>query len=362
MDNGLAETQFIEKQMEYRIKQHYGQAQKELEEKVKKYYKDFVRLDEKKLQEVNEGKLSMDDYKKWRQAKVMSGKVWEQRKEAIATDLHNANDIAQSMIYGYLPEVYAANHNFATYQIEQKAEIDTSYVLYNREAVEKLIAEQPDLIPYQRINEKLDKSWNKKNIQAVMLQGILQGESIPHLAKRLSKTVVQKDKNAAIRNARTMTTAVQNSAKYDAMERAASLGVNIRTQWKAVLDDRTRDRHRELDGMTVDLGEEFPNGLRYPVDLVRHMTEISALSAEGKAICAETYNCRCNIKPLIEGLQPRAEKYRSTEAIGIPYEEWKKGHKAANEWRDEHGLLKHDRKGNMILPKSKIERGKNGRR
>jgi hypothetical protein len=48
-----------------------------------------------------------------------------------------------------------------------------------------------------------------------------------------------------------------------------------------------------------------------------------------------------------------AIKYRSDKTVGIPYEEWKKGHKAANEYRKANGMLERDRKGNKIIPKSR---------
>lgn len=50
-------------------------------------------------------------------------------------------------------------------------------------------------------------------------------------------------------------------------------------EWSAMLDDATRQSHRDQDGVVVKAGEPFPNGLRYP--------------NEPGAPAGETINCRC---------------------------------------------------------------------
>lgn len=352
-DLAYQETMFMLDSMEYQINRVYRQAEKELEEKVYKFYKDFARLDTQRLKEVADGKITQAEYDQWRRNKIFNGKVWEQRKDIITKDLHNAHDIAQSVVYGYLPEVYAVNHNFATYQIEKEARIDTSYTLYSHETVERLLSENPELIPYRKLNEAKFNSWTKKNIQAVMLQGVLQGESIPRIAKRLAKTVSEKDRKCAIRDARTMTTGAMNGGKYDALKRVQKMGVNVRARWRATFDDRTRDSHRALDGEIVDIGQPFSNGLLFPVDLHELESGQQISVQRFGIICRETYNCRCAVQGVYKGLEPRAIKYRSDAAVGIPYEEWKKGHKAANEYRIANGKNPHTRKGVEYTPKIK---------
>ena len=335
MDSGYAEMMHEIDVLEYRLNQHYRQAEKELQEKINKFYKDFDRLDQKKREQVAKGEITDAEYKTWRQNKIMSGKVWEQRKDVISRDLYNTNYMARNMVYDELPDVYASAHNFATYQVESGAHVDTSYVLYNRESVERLIADNPDLLPYQKINYALDTSWNKKNLQSVMIQGILQGESIPHLAKRLSKTVTQKNRAAAIRNARTMATSAYNGGKMDAFKRAKALGIDMKVRWRATFDNRTRDSHRALDGETVEVGQAFSNGLTFPCD----MSFLNNLKNGGEKVinfskgCRETYNCRCTIQGVSGRLESRAIKYRSNAAVGISYEDWKKGHKYADDVR-----------------------------
>ena len=59
---------------------------------------------------------------------------------------------------------------------------------------------------------------------------------------------------------------------------ALTVGAN-RKEWIAVMDNRTRDSHREVDGEIKKIEERYSNGLRFPGD------------PEGPA--AEVINCRC---------------------------------------------------------------------
>jgi hypothetical protein len=69
-----------------------------------------------------------------------------------------------------------------------------------------------------------DQLWNRNHLVSAVAQGILQGEGIPDIAKRL-QTVAAMDDNAAIRNARTYVTAAQNKGRIDSYERAEKLGI-----------------------------------------------------------------------------------------------------------------------------------------
>jgi SPP1 gp7 family putative phage head morphogenesis protein len=233
------------------------------------------------------------------------------------------------------PEIYAGNHNFATYQIEHDAKIDTSYTLYNREAVERLMRDNPEVLPpagkkvSQAIAEGKAVAWDKQKLQSVMIQGILQGDSIPHLAERLARTVGDSDMKASIRNARTMATRAQNAGRVDAYKRAQDKGVELEQMWLATMDNRTRHSHRYLDGETRPLGEAFSNGCEYPAD--------------PKGDPAEIYNCRCSLRGVVKGLDRRSGQFRDdSEVGGMSYEEWRN---AKPQYRD---ILSQKEKGEAI--------------
>jgi SPP1 gp7 family putative phage head morphogenesis protein len=152
--------------------------------------------------------------------------------------------------------------------------------------------------------------WNKQQLQSVMMQGLLQGDSIPKLATRLSNTVGESDRKRAIRNARTMATGAQNAGRVNAYKRAEEDGVDLIQMWIATMDNRTRHSHRWLDGEERPVGESFSNGCEYPGD--------------PKGDPAEVYNCRCSLRGVVKGLDRKSGKFRDDSAVGgMSYDEWR---------------------------------------
>ena len=86
--------------------------------------------------------------------------------------------------------------------------------------------------------------------------------------------------------------------------------------WLAAHDNHTRASHREYDGMTIPLKEEFATNLMFPGD------------PDGDP--AEVYNCRCSlIADVLSvddidlsdiGAKPWAEEW------DVDYDEWKEAH------------------------------------
>jgi SPP1 gp7 family putative phage head morphogenesis protein len=186
--------------------------------------------------------------------------------------------------------------------------------LYNHDAVERLIKRNPNILP-TKVDKVLDYKWNRQHIQSAITQGILQGESIPKVAKRMQR-VTNMDRSAAIRNARTAMTNAQNGGRLEAMERAKEKGIEIKKAWMATLDDRTRDSHALLDGEQVELDETFSNGLMFPGD------------ANGEP--SQIYNCRCRMIHVYPKYSPDFSdlSLRNTDNLGnMTYEEWKESHR-----------------------------------
>lgn len=338
-DQGYEETEAILSVIERRIRKEYKKAVDETEEKLNDYLRRFALKDEKWQQWVAEGKKTEAEYKQWRTGQIMLGKRWKEMRDTLAQDYHNANEIAKSIVSGYMPEVYALNHNYATYQVEHDAMVDTSYTLYDRQTVERLMRDDPELLPppgkktSQRIAAGLDIRWNRQQIQSVMMQAVLQGESIPKIATRLAEEVGDKNYGAAIRNARTMTTGAQNAGRVDSYRRAQDMGIELSQTWVATLDARTRHSHRQLDGETVEVGKKFSNGCRFPGD--------------PQANPAEVYNCRCTLISQIKGFERDMYSLRSGQLKNNP----EYAHMSYDEWKAE----KKSKSNSITLPAEKAE-------
>lgn len=313
MDYGHKQADLMLKDTEKRLQKIYAQAAKETEQKVKDYYDKYATKYNAKLADLRAGKISKADFTKWNQGQIMIGKRWEEMRDTIATDLTNTNKIAASVINGHLPDVYALNHNYGTFEVEKGSKVNTSYTLYNRQAVERLVRDDPNLLPKPGVNTKKDIRWNKSNFNSGILQGILQGESIDKIAKRVALGTSSKDMSIAIRNARTAFTGAQNRGRYDSYCRAADMGIKIMKQWSAALDTHTRNSHRELDGEEVPYNEEFSNGLMYPGD------------PDGEP--AEVYNCRCAmIADIDENLTNVDPSMINPNLANMSFDEWEDWH------------------------------------
>ena len=254
----------------------------------------------------------------------MMGKRWEEMRDSIAKDLTNADQIARSIAFGHMPEVYAINHDYGTFQIENASLLDTSYTLYDRQAMEQLMKDNDQtFIPApgrkvtQAINEGKAMAWNRKQVQSAMMQSLLQGESIPDIATRLAKTVGESDRKAAIRNARTMTTGIENAGRMASYKRANDMGIETQKQWLATLDSRTRHWHSSLDGVKVDNDKPFTNeygDIMYPGDPAADPSNI--------------FNCRCTLIASIKGFERDVSDMdlRHDDNLGdMTYDEWRAG-------------------------------------
>jgi uncharacterized protein with gpF-like domain len=317
-DIGHEETEELLKQTEKRIENVYHQAYKELKKKSDDYMSQFLKTDAEKRKAMQAGEITKEEYRQWRQSHLLTGRRWVSMQESIAKDLNNSNKIAASIINGHLPDVYAININWATYQLEHDFKIDTSFTLYDRQTMERLLRDDPDLLPWQaKINTPEDIRYQKRHLTSAMMQGILQGETIPQISERLASSPCRMNARNAVTNARTMYTSAQNGGRIDGYKRAEGMGIHLKKQWLATLDGRTRHEHRQLDGQIVGTDESFEvDGyeIEFPGDP----------NAEAEMV----YNCRCTMRSVLDALDKGGyAEYEKNGKLGdMSYEEWKNEH------------------------------------
>lgn len=309
-DYGHEQTDKELKRIEKLISKEYNQAAKELEEKMKKHLAKFEKKDVLMKKKLDTGQITEEEYKNWRIGQIAIGERWKEARDSMTNTLVNTDKTAAAIIQGNSIKAYGDNMNYGTYEVEHGAKINTGFSLYDENTVKNLLKEDPKLIPMPKVDIPKDKLWNRQKLTSAVTQGILQGESIPGIVKRLA-SVADMDKKAAIRNARTYTTAAENKGRVDSYERAKDLGIKVKKKWIATLDDRTRVEHRHLDNMVVDNDAEFETDgykISYPGDP----------SADPEMI----YNCRCTLVAEVEGVKYNDE--RNDSKLGdMTYEEWK---------------------------------------
>ena len=267
-----------------KIKDIYKQAAKEVDQKLKDFQSRYAAKEAHYRQMVHEGKLSMAWYQGWQKGQVFTGKLWQQKLADITNVYVNADKKAKELIHGTDKNVFCESANYTAKDINNHVGGGVSFTLYNPKTVERLIKDSPKLLPEWKINEPKDYAWNEKRVLNAVTQGIIQGESIAEITKRLSTELATKNAVKMNMFARTAITGSQNAGRIEQMREAKNQGVKVRKQWMTVGDDRVRDAHDEIDGDVRDLDEPFETSegdIMYPGDP----------SAAPELV----YNCRCTL-------------------------------------------------------------------
>lgn len=305
-------------EMEKRLSAIYSRAGKEIQKTADEYFSKFSAQDAQKRKLLEQGKITEDEYKKWRKGKVMYGKRFTEMKEQCAKQLLNVNQTALAYVNGELPEVYAINYNALAGSVDGVG--GYSFTLVDADTVRNLAVTDTSLLPYKELDPKKDIPWNMKKINAETLQGILQGESMDKIAKRL-RNVQDMNRTQAIRSARTIVTGAENKGRQDSYARAEADGIVLQKEWLATNDGRTRHSHAMLDGAIVDQDKKFDNGLMYPGD------------PSGRP--EEVYNCRCTLVAKVNGFK----KAQVQKAMGKEWsteEEYREAQQKAKSEFDEY--------------------------
>ena len=270
--------------LERRIRAVYTEAQKDLQKKLDDYIAKFRAEDAQMRKDLAEEAITQQEYDEWRQGAIFQGKAWRARLKQVTDTLANANEESLRLVRGEQLNEFAEGMNHEQFVLSQNTGLSINFGIYDAETVGRLIREQPDLLPQKKLNRGKDSAWNQKKVTGSVLQGIIQGESIDDIARRIARDTAQQNSKAMIRYARTATTGAQNAGRMETMHRAQGMGISIRKQWLATLDNRTRDSHRHLDGKEADVDEPFRSGygdIMYPGDPSAHPGDV--------------YNCRCTM-------------------------------------------------------------------
>lgn len=229
---------------------------------------------------------------KLKRDKTLQNKYYQQMVDHTAHQITIANQRATAYINGEIPQVYTWNYNYVNKEAQQYG---IRFDIRDEHTVRRLFLNgELDLLP-RKINEGKDVAWNKKQMNSSVLQGILQGESIPKIANRIMP-IVNNNKRSAVSNARTMITSAECGGRLDSYRDLTKNGAIMKKVWIATPDDRTRKSHLDIDGEEQNIEDDFTNGCAFPGD--------------GKGPADEVWQCRCSMKAHIIGIRGKYGKIR----------------------------------------------------
>lgn len=268
------------------FKQIYGDASKEMQTKLNEYLKEYGPEMKELEAKFIDGTIEQGEYEHLKMMTLQKG-IMGQKVEQLSGVMTNANQKAMGLINGEQLHVFAENANWQSYQLTQDTKMNLSFSVYDEYTAEKLIKDKPELLPSKEVNGKKDQAWNQKVIASAVAQAVIQGDSIPKLARRIATQTGETNMKAMTRYARTAMTSAQNAGRQEMLHRASGMGIKCKKVWLATLDSRTRDAHGKLDGQAVGIDEDFQSAfgpIKFPGDM----------SSKG-SVPANLYNCRCTL-------------------------------------------------------------------
>lgn len=306
--------------LNHRLHGIYKEAEKDINRKMKDFNERYKVKEAKYAKQVEEGKITQEQFDNWKKGQVFQGKQWQAKKASIEQTLHNSNLIASQIVNKQAIDVLQMNLNYSSYAMEKGMGVNFGFNVYDKTTVINLIRNEPNLLPVYKPKAGLDNAWNSKKITRQITLGIIEGESLDDIANRLAKATSSQNMNSMMTHARTLMTSAQNSGRLISYKNAEKLGIDIEKEWMATLDSHTRDSHAGVDGERQPLDKKFSNGLMYP--------------AEVGGAPAEVYNCRCTMVSNIKkypSMYQRRDNIAGKPIDNMTYRQWEKAKKIAED-------------------------------
>ena len=280
--------------LEERISALYEEASHDVTEEYNRFWESYQLEYDNRLAMVESGELSDDAFQNWCRHQIFRGNRYQAMIRMLTDVLTNADVAAMAAVNEQLPYTLAESYDFISslgFEAADKAGITMgTFQIYNADSVREIIRQNPNLFPVVDLPE--DEAWNRRHINNEIMQGIIQGDSMQQVARRL-QSVAAMDNRAAIRNARTAMTAAENLGRSESARRLKEKGLPVKEVWSATKDSRTRNTHLLLDGTEKDKNGYYGADilrvpLRFPADPLGEPQEI--------------YNCRCRDNVQIAGI------------------------------------------------------------
>ena len=291
--------------LEKRIAKIYKEAADDLQKTIDDYFAKFAKRDAKQKARLEAGEITEQEYKQWRLAQMGRGERFKALQSRVAERYTEANETAVRYVNDATPGIYSLNRNYSAYTIEKVAG-NVGFDLWDEQTVKRLIVDNPEVMPYyppeKALKRGIDLAYGKRQISASVTSSILQGKSIPGIAKDLQTRMPEMNKSSAVRTARTAVTNAQNAGRMDSYVAATKMGIEMEREWVSALDARTRHEHAEADGQVVGVDKPFIVGsekLMFPGDR----------SGSGWNI----YNCRCTQIAKVKGVDTSDAKRRARD-------------------------------------------------
>lgn len=282
MDAALIASDALEKTLQQRIAEVYGEALKRAVRNNRLFFTNVKNLDAR-AKDLEKGGWSSAKLEKWRKEEILRLLRQQRLVQSIADEMDKAGIQIAPEIRARMADVYKVNSDATFTRINDRANVN--FAMIPKKQVQ-IILDDTQPVFSQIAYRHLGKNRTIRDaLQREMAQAAILGESQGKIVKRIQKVTGQAEYQAR-RVAQTERNRVQSQARADALHEAAKAGVIVTKRWSARMIN-TRDSHAALNGVEIPENEKFRtiwgNELRYPGD--------------PEAPAAEVINCHCVLVP-----------------------------------------------------------------
>lgn len=212
----------------------------------------------------------------------------------------------RSEIKGHLRNQYQESYYQTSFLIESKYKAKIGYSRIKKEVLDEVISND---LTGLTLNERLSRHRRDLvyNIRGSLIRGLREGQTYRQMTNAI-KEELEGDRKKAQAIVRTESKRVREAGSLESVREAERKGVKMTKTWNTVQDERVRDRHESLDGVTIDADELF---------------KINGYAAEAPTqfgVAEMDINCRCYLSyEVVEVNKPEHE-----ELEDLTYLEWQK--------------------------------------
>lgn len=230
----------------------------------------------------------------------------------LSDDLQENWGIVDKEFKSLVGDIYNESYYRHGFMISEDVGLNLNFGLIPKETINSLYSE-PNVSGLSLRETLINTRYNLllKERQTI-IQGFLQGESYPKMAKRIQDEYNKSFKDS-LRIARTEGTRAENEANVKNLDDAEDMGIEIDRIWLAAKDSRTRDSHQALDGQIADEEGFF------------HFKGAKSKGPGDWGIAEMDINCRCTIKAEVK--EVNVKKSNIIDKPVDSYEQWKKAQK-----------------------------------
>ncbi|WP_195935778.1 phage minor head protein [Lactococcus lactis] len=206
----------------------------------------------------------------------------------------------------------ANGYNSVYYSLETGYNLDLNFhSLDNKFLTELMNSPVAGSTLSKRLYKYRDELASK--ISDAIARGMSFGYGYDRIALEVS-TITEANYRQALRIARTEGGRVRSITTQKGYEEVKEKGVDLKKQWMATNDGRTRTDHQHVDGQIREVDKMFQVG------------GYDALGPHQVGVPSEDINCRCTTRPIVHGIMPTVRRNNITKKIGEwqSYDEWVK--------------------------------------